>query len=73
VPSSTLPFDRVVITEDKGRLEYTAARFIALPIHLRIGWLLQSRIAFFMQAEPVDKREALLALRRYESGKHRKP
>jgi hypothetical protein len=71
-----LPFDRVAIAEDEGRREYTAADFLALPIHRRITWLLESRISFFLRSRPVDKRDALLALRRYEQellSRKRKP
>jgi hypothetical protein len=64
---ATLPFDRVVIAEDANRLDYTTAQFLETPIHRRIRWLLESRLTFYWHSRLIDKRDALMALRRYET------
>jgi hypothetical protein len=71
VAVASLPFDRVVIAEDGDRLDYSTSQFLATPIHRRIRWLLESRLTFFWRSRPVDKRDALMALRRYETGQLR--
>jgi hypothetical protein len=57
----SLPFDRVTV--DDGAIVLTAAEFLAVPLHDRVTWMLERRMAFFLGARPVDSRVALMALR----------
>ena len=61
---SSLPFDRVLITAHGRRQELSAAAFLELPIHVRVGYVLQREVAFFAAGQPVALRAALQALRR---------
>jgi hypothetical protein len=56
-----LPFDRVTV--DAGAIQLTAEEFLAVPLHDRVTWMLERRMAFFIGERPVDSRVALMALR----------
>lgn len=58
----TVPFDRVVLTEDEGSRELTLPQFLALPLPLRIRSIVGRRLEFFRQGQPVDRAEALRSL-----------
>jgi hypothetical protein len=58
-------FDRVVVHGANGsRREFSAADFLALPLHQRIHYVLGREIEFFLGEAPVDRAGALRSLRR---------
>jgi hypothetical protein len=61
--ASTLPFDKVIVSADGARRELAPAELLALPLHLRVRWLLDDSLEFFLGDRPVDRRHALAALR----------
>jgi hypothetical protein len=59
-----LPFDTVIVVEGSSRRVFNAAELLALPLHLRVRWLLDDSIEFRRGTKLVDRREALAALRK---------
>jgi len=60
-----LPFDRVVVVGRPGRGQsWTVEEFLSLPLDERIRIILAREVEFFRGPTPVDRREALAALRR---------
>ncbi len=59
-----LPFDRVIVTDGGESRVFTPASFLALPLHTRVRWLLDTSLHFRAGSKPVDQREALAALRK---------
>jgi hypothetical protein len=63
VESNDLPFDTVVVIEGGERRVYRPGELLALPLHLRVRWLLSDNLEFRLGEKVVDRREALAALR----------
>jgi hypothetical protein len=63
VEAGTLPFDKAIVSVDGARRELAPAELLALPLHLRVRWLLDDSLEFFLAGRPVDRRHALAALR----------
>jgi hypothetical protein len=59
-----LPFDTVIVLESGSRRTFNPEELLALPLHLRVRWLLSDSIEFRRGAKLVDRREALAALRK---------
>jgi hypothetical protein len=59
-----LPFNRI-LHSPPGSLpvEYSPDRFAALPLQLRVRYLLEGHLRFFLGSEPIPTAEALRALR----------
>jgi hypothetical protein len=57
-----LPFDRVVLLDQKEQQPMGARDFLALPIHRRVQCVLGGRIQFFSGLTMVDRQIALRAL-----------
>jgi hypothetical protein len=66
--ASTLPFDEVIVKVDGERRELAPTELLALPLHLRVRWLLDDSLEFFQGGQPVDRRLALAALREAQAG-----
>lgn len=49
------------LCDDTGR-NFTLAEFLALPLHLRIGLILQGKLKFLHQGKQVDQTQALKSL-----------
>jgi hypothetical protein len=56
---AALPFDEVQVGDER----LNVAHFLALPLHERIRHMLAGTLTFFSRGEPVDRVEALKALR----------
>ncbi len=57
-------FDRVVVAEQgNSPRSYSRDEFISLPIHLRVRYILERQVEFFLGASPVDRGVALQGLR----------
>jgi hypothetical protein len=61
-PAQDLPFDRVVVIDPLGETPMTVDRFLALPIHRRVQYVLGGRIQFFSGLTMIDRQTALRAL-----------
>lgn len=59
-----LPFDGVLVPEEGARRRLTPIEFLALPLPVRIHALLDDSLEFLRDGRPVDRKEALAALRR---------
>jgi hypothetical protein len=65
-----LVFDRVVVTgaqtgDQRGRArELSAEDFLELAVHDRVRLILERRLKFYRDGEPVDQTVALKSLRR---------
>jgi hypothetical protein len=66
--AGTLPFDKVIVSVNGERREIAPADLLALPLHLRVQWLLDDSLEFYQGARLVDRREALAALRHAQLG-----
>lgn len=55
-----LAFNRVVVA---GNQEFSADDFLQLPLDVRIRHILGRSIAFFLGADPVDRKLALKSIR----------
>jgi hypothetical protein len=53
-------FDTVENTEDHRRM--TVSEFLALPMHERVGMILEQKVRFYRGQEVVDMRTALQSL-----------
>jgi hypothetical protein len=62
--SVPLPFDSVVLTDGGARRRISPAEFLALPLPVRILALLDDSLEFLQDGKPVDRQQALDALRR---------
>jgi hypothetical protein len=60
----SLPFDGVVVAEEGVRKRLTPVEFLALPLPVRVLALLDDSLEFLQDGRPVDRKEALAALRR---------
>ena len=63
----TLPFDRVVVVEGGLQTEFTVAAFLALPLAVRVRYVLGGGLEFFRGGTPVDRVKALGQLRVYQT------
>ena len=64
VPLNQLPFNRIVhCPPGSAPVDYSPDRFAALPLQLRVRYLLEGHLRFFLGSEPVATAEALRALR----------
>jgi hypothetical protein len=59
-----LPFDGVVLAEQGVRRRLTPVEFLALPLPVRVLALLDDSLEFLHDGRPVDRNQALQALRR---------
>jgi hypothetical protein len=60
-----LIFDRVCIQQPAGRDCFPPDNFILQPLHLRIQYVLEKRISFWLQGQEVDLKEALSNYRKW--------
>lgn len=58
-----LPFNQVVLTTADGARRLTVDEFSAVPLAERVRAVLEQRVQFLLDGNPVDPREALNALR----------
>jgi hypothetical protein len=63
-----LPFDLVVLKQNGQSKAFSPTEFVQLPLSQRIGSILGGAVTFFHGDRPVDKAEALRALRLLVSG-----
>ena len=70
---NTLPFDRVVVVEGTLHTEYTVAAFLALPLALRVRYVLGGGLEFFQGSTPVDRVKALGQLRVHQTAPNGRP
>ena len=61
--STRPPFDLVVITRDSTHTELTLQKFAALPLHERVGLILERAVEFYDRGKLVDRQDALKFLR----------
>lgn len=61
--SNRPPFDLVVITRNGGRKELSLGEFAALPLHERVGLVLERAVDFYDRGRPVERQDALKFLR----------
>lgn len=66
--AGTLPFDKVIVSVDGERRELAPSELLALPLHLRVRWLLDDSLEFYLGDRPVDRRSSLAALRQAQLG-----
>jgi hypothetical protein len=59
---NALPFDAVVIRRGETRGHYSAYDFLRLPLTERIQVILERRVEFLREGEPVDRSVALQSL-----------
>ncbi len=62
--SVPLPFDNVVLAEAGVRRRLSPVEFLSLPLPVRILALLDDSLEFLHDGRPVDRRQALDALRK---------
>jgi hypothetical protein len=58
-----LPFNQVIVNTEDGPRQLTVAQFTAIPLAERVRAMLEKRVEFLLDGQPVDTREALNALR----------
>jgi hypothetical protein len=58
-----LPFDGVLMPDAGARRRLTPAEFLALPLPVRVLALLDDDLEFLRDGRPVDRKQALAALR----------
>jgi hypothetical protein len=68
-----LPFDRVVVVDDGLPRELTVAAFLALPLAVRVRYVLHGGVDFFRGNTPVDRMKALGQLRLYQTARSARP
>jgi hypothetical protein len=61
--SNRPPFDLVVITRDGAHTELSLREFAALPLHERVGLVLERAVEFYDRGRLVDRQDALKFLR----------
>ena len=59
----TSVFDRVVVTDGAAPRIYSRDEFVDLPIHVRVRYILERQVQFFLGVSPVDRAAALQGLR----------
>jgi hypothetical protein len=62
--SVPLPFDHVVLADSGVRRRLSPVEFLALPLPVRVLALLDDSLEFLQDGRPVDRRQALDALRK---------
>jgi hypothetical protein len=72
-PENALPFDRVVVVDGSLQRELTVAAFLALPLALRVRYVLDGGLKFFQGNTPVDRIKALGQLRLYQTAHSGRP
>jgi hypothetical protein len=60
----SLPFNRIVLTENGRRRELTVEQFLDLPLDQRIHLVLSRALEFYDANQPVARNVALASLRR---------
>jgi hypothetical protein len=60
-----LIFDSVCVEQAAGRECYPPDSFIQQPLHLRIQYILEKKISFWMQGQEVEFKEALSNYRKW--------
>ena len=58
-----LPFNRVIMQTAAGSKRLTVAEFEAIPLTERVRALLEKRVTFYRDYDPITQEEALRALR----------
>jgi hypothetical protein len=58
-----LAFDRVVVLDAGQHHEFTVEAFLALPLALRVRYVLGGNLQFFRGSAPIDRVKALGQLR----------
>ena len=64
---AALPFDRVVVVDGGLHTELTVAAFLALPLAIRVRYVLHGGVEFFQGSTRVDRIKALGQLRVYQT------
>lgn len=62
-----LIFDRIAIDLPEGREICDPEAFIRKPLHLRIQWIMEHKISFFLRGAMVDTRSALNNYRKWSA------
>jgi len=62
-PKDAPAFDRVVVLDGGQQVELTVSAFLALPLALRVRYVLGGSLQFFRGSTPVDRVKALSQLR----------
>lgn len=62
-----MPFDRVIVVESGARRALTVDSFLQMPVHVRVRHVLQRSVEFFLDGQPIDRKQALASLRARES------
>ena len=57
-------FDRVSLLDSGVRRELSSREFLALPLHVRVRYLLDRSVQFFLGRVPIERKLALESLRR---------
>ena len=63
----TLPFNRITVVLGGAESGYSVGEFVKLPLSQRVKLILFGNITFFADETPVNKTDALNALRRQDS------
>jgi hypothetical protein len=63
-----LVIDRVIISVGGERRELSLTDFLALPLHERVGVVLNRTAEFFHGRVPIDRKAALRSLRDLQTG-----
>jgi len=63
LPNDALTFDRVVVLDGGQRQELTVPAFLALPLALRVQYVLEGSLQFYRGSMPIDRVKALGQLR----------
>lgn len=58
-----LPFNRVTVRSVSGERHYTVHEFERIPLTERVRALLEKRVEFFRDQQPIEQQAALRALR----------
>ena len=61
---SELPFDHVIVAFEGGERRLSPDEFFALPLALRIQFVIQQKAAFYADGRPVDSKQVLGSMRK---------
>jgi hypothetical protein len=62
-----MPFDQVIVVDDGMRRTLTVDSFLRMPVHERVRHVLERSVEFFLQGQPIDRKQALASLRARET------
>jgi len=70
-PKDAPAFDRVVVLDGGQHHEFTVDAFLALPLALRVRYVLGGSLQFFRGSTPIDRVKALGELRVLQTARTR--